>query len=129
MGTQYQCFSSDQGMTWTRPEPSALEGPLSPASIKRDPFSKKLIALHNDHSGAFPFRSGWRAPLVLLVSVDEAQSWSPVVSVEKSITGWYCYTSMLFVRTGLYLSYIAGNKKIGLLSRQKVVFIPSKELP
>lgn len=45
--SQYFSWSSDQGETWTQPEPSQLDSPLSPALIKRLPKSDQLLVVWN----------------------------------------------------------------------------------
>ena len=42
---------------------------------------------------------------------------------EGEPNGWYCYTSMSFVKGRVILSYCAGDKKVGGLSRLKVLAI------
>lgn len=45
--SQFLAYSSDNGETWTKPEPSVLDSPLSPMLIKRIPGSGDLVAVRN----------------------------------------------------------------------------------
>ena len=77
-GSQYVCHSSDGGETWSKPGPSSLASPLSPASIERIPWTGDLLCVWNDHSGVHPFPEGRRTPLCLAISKDEGANLEPV---------------------------------------------------
>jgi len=127
-GTQYESFSDDRGEHWSKPVPGTLAYPLSPASIERNPWNGELICVWNDHSGWHVFPAGKRSPLCLAVSRDEGKTWQPSRVIEGDPNGWYCYTSMSFIKDRLILSYCAGDSKIGGLNRLKVVAISRKWL-
>ncbi len=127
-GSQYVCYSSDRGDTWTKPTPSGLASPVSPATIERLPWSGDLVCVWNDHTGRHPFRRGKRTPLCVAISRDEGKTWEPSRAVERNQRGWYCYTSMSFLADRVLLSYCAGNEKIGRLNRLKVVSISREVL-
>ncbi len=120
-GAQYESFSDDKGERWTRPAPGRLASPLSPATIRRNPWTDELVCVWNDHSGRHVFPAGKRTPLCLAVSRDEGKTWQPSRVIEGDPNGWYCYTSMSFIKDRLILSYCAGDSKIGGLNRLKVV--------
>jgi Neuraminidase (sialidase) len=119
-GVQYGCWSTDSGETWPLPTRTSLASPESPASIKRLPGSADLLAVFNDHSGAFPFEKGKRTPLAAAISSDGGQTWTRRKIIECDKEGWYCYTAIHFVKGGVLLAYCAGDSKIGRLSRLRV---------
>ncbi len=123
-GSQYVCHSSDGGQTWSKPGPSPLASPLSPATIERIPWTNDLLCIWNDHSGRYPFSKGRRTPLCMAISQDEGETWSPSQIIEANPDGWYCYTSLTFVGDRAILSYCAGDKQVGGLNRLKVLAIP-----
>lgn len=127
-GSQYICFSRDGGETWSKAQPSDLASPLSPASIKRNPWTDELVCVWNDHSGIHQYPQGRRTPLCLAVSRDEGKSWSRSRIIEGNPDGWYCYTSITFVKDRMLLAYCAGDKKVGGLNRLKVLAIPKSWL-
>ncbi len=127
-GSQYICYSSDGGETWTKAQPSNLASPLSPATIERIPWTGDLLCVWNDHSGLHPFPKGRRTPLCLAVSKDEGAAWSQSEILENNPDGWYCYTAMAFVKDRLLLAYCAGDKQVGGLNRLKVVTISKDQL-
>jgi hypothetical protein len=119
-GTQYAMTSEDGGNTWSVPAPSPLRSPTSPASIKRLPGSPELLAVYNDHSGAFRFVEKKRTPLVAAISGDGAATWTRHRLLEGDADGWYCYTAIHFVGDTVLLAYCAGDSKIGGLNRLRV---------
>jgi hypothetical protein len=126
--SQYVCYSQDGGETWSKAEPSALASPLSPASIKRIPWTGELLCAWNDHSGAHPYPAGRRTPLCLALSKDEGKTWGPSRIIEGDPDGWYCYTAMAFLEERVLLAYCAGDKKVGGLNRLKVLAISKDRL-
>ena len=121
-GSQYFCTSADGGDTWTKPEPSALAAPVSPATIERIPWSDgDLLCVWNDHTGRHPCKNEQRTPLCVAVSRDNGVTWSPSAMLEGNPDGWFCYISMTFVKNSVLLSYCAGDNVVGGLNRLKVV--------
>lgn len=119
--SQYISYSQDGGETWSKAKPSELISPLSPASIKRIPWSGDLLCVWNDHSGIHNYTKGRRTPLCLAVSKDEGKTWSRSRIIEDDPDGWYCYTAITFVKNRAILSYCAGDNKIGGLNRLKIL--------
>ena len=117
---QYECYSEDQGVTWTEPKPSVLKSPLSPASIERLPWTGDLVCIWNDHSGTHPFPKGRRNPLCVAVSKDDGKTWSDSVVIEKDPDGWYCYTSMTFQKDRVLLTYNSCVLPTWCMNRLKV---------
>lgn len=112
-GAQHGFRSTDDGKTWTPPEPTELQSPVSPASIRRIPGSDDLLALYNDHSGKFPFPKGKRSPLVAAISSDGGKTWPVRKLIEGDPDGWYCYTAIHFVGDTVLLGHCAGDSKFG----------------
>lgn len=113
LGRQYGCFSSDSGITWTKPAPSYFTGPCSPLSIKRNSLGKYLavwnpVPKYNGRS--FSAWSNGRTPLVCAVS-DDGINWSDTVLIDgDSEDAGYCYTAIHFEGDNLLLAYCAGGQ-------------------
>lgn len=122
-GSQYVCYSGDGAESWSRPEPSSLASPVSPASIKRIPWTGDLLCVWNDHSGLHRYPAGRRTPLCLAISKDEGKSWGESRMIEDDADGWYCYTAITFLDNRLFLAYCAGDRQIGGLNRLKILAI------
>jgi len=120
-GSQYICYSRDGAETWSKARPSGLASPLSPASIKRIPWSGDLLCVWNDHSGTHTYPKGRRTPLCWALSQDEGKTWSRSRVIEANPDGWYCYTAITFVKDRAILAYCAGDREVGGLNRLKVL--------
>jgi sialidase-1 len=105
LGAQWGCVSTNAGLSWPPPAATSLKSPLSPASIKRLPGSTDLLAVFNDHSGAFPFPKGKRTPLVAAISSNGGQTWPARKVLEDDPHGVYCYTAIHFVDGAVLLGY------------------------
>jgi hypothetical protein len=127
-GSQYLSTSTDHGDTWRQLAPSQFASPLSPATIERVPFSGELLCVWNDHTGVHPFPAKKRSPLCFAVSRDEGETWSRSRVIEPDPDGWYCYTSMTFLKDRVLLSYVAGDPAVGRLNRLKVVSLSKDQL-
>jgi len=112
-GMQYAAYSKDKGKKWTEAVPYGLPSPLSPATIVRDPASRKLIAIWNNY-GILGLGYGKRSPFNLAISSDEGKSWTNVKTIHDDPDGHYCYTAARFNTQGdLLLSYCAGLRSKG----------------
>jgi hypothetical protein len=124
-GSQYVCYSSDGGEKWTKPEPSAIISPRSPASIERIPSTGDLLLVWNDHRCVDQALRGKRTPLCVAISCDEAKTWEPAQTLEDDPHGWYCYTAIEFVGGHVLLAHCSGNRRKGNgLARSQVTRFP-----
>ncbi len=124
IGTQYEAFSDNGGVTWSRPRPAPLCSPRSPASIVRIPETDDLMVVWNDHSGQYPFQKEKRTPLCTAISRNEGRTWENSKVLEDNPDGWYCYTNITFVDDGALVGYCAGDSEVGGLNRLKVTRVP-----
>lgn len=116
-GVQYLSFSGDGGESWSKPTPSTLASPQSPASCKRIPGTGDLLLVWNNHA-AHPERADQRSPLHTAISRDEGQTWTNPRPVESDPDGWYCYTAIAFAADHLLLSYCTGPRAQALAATQ-----------
>jgi sialidase-1 len=105
LGSVYQCFSSDSGASWSKPEPAKLEAPVSPAIIKRIPSTGHLLIVWNH---TLPHRRGGhtdRFPLTAAISRDEARTWERIRDVETDVRYTYAYPSLTFIGNRVLVTY------------------------
>lgn len=125
-GCQYLAFSKDGGETLSKPEPSQLFSPKSPASIKRIPSTGDLLLAWNDHADiplTFSLHGqpqGTRVPLSTAISKDDGKTWQNVKRLEGNPAGWYCYIALDFAGDAALLGYCA----MGANAHSRVTRVP-----
>lgn len=102
-GCQYKAFSADGGENWSKAVPAPeFPSPLSPLSMKRDPFSNRLVAVWNDIDPRWKIRNeepehNWgRLPLVIAFSGDDGSSWTNHTILGADPRRGYCYSALFF---------------------------------
>jgi sialidase-1 len=134
-GRQYAMRSSDAGVTWSAPVAMAMHSPASPASIKRIPGSKDLLAVFSDYSGQFPFTFakstyGGRTPLVAATSSDGGVTWRTAKLLEGNPTSDYCYTAIHFVGDAVLFGYLdinASGTKNHVIRRMNLAWLTAPD--
>lgn len=109
LGCIYQCFSSDRGITWSRPESTKLEAPVSPAIIKRIPSTGDLLLIWNH---TLPHaRSGHsdRFPLTAAISRNDAASWDHIRDFDTDVRYTFGYPSITFCKDRALITYWAAR--------------------
>jgi sialidase-1 len=100
-GSIYRCYSSDQGETWSVPEPMHIDSPLSPQSIKRIPSTGHLLLTWNNSKDK-------RFPLTVAISRDDGKTWEHIKNLDEDPAHTYAYTSIEFLRDRALFTYYAG---------------------
>lgn len=113
-GMQYVSYSKNKGKTWGKGQPSNIPSPLSPATIMRDPATKKLVLIWNNF-GEMGLKYGKRTPYTIAVSENEGLTWKNIKTIHNDPEGYYCYTAARFIGNGkLFLSYCASKRSAAL---------------
>jgi sialidase-1 len=136
-GRQWQMFSADEGESWTAPEPSRFQSPVSPLSMKRIPTTGDLLAVWNDISLADGLwgpaaqtvasspKSWGRTPLAAAVSRDDGKTWSPSRILEQDPDHGFCYIAIHVEGDAVLLAYCCGGGDSGhVLQDMKIRRIP-----
>lgn len=120
LGVQYESFSSDGGMTFTAPKPSAVCAPRAPAAVKRL-SNGDLLLVWNDISDMTPAdrcedTKTWtrRNRLRVAVSDDDGRTWKHAKWLENDPRGWFCYTAILEDDGHVFLAYNTTGRLNGL---------------
>jgi predicted neuraminidase len=123
-GCQYRTVSTDQGSSWSQPEPTAILSPCSPASLIRLPATGDLLMVWNDHRDVAPDLAGKRTPFTAAVSSDDGLTWSAPLTLEDAPHGWYCYTAIHLVDDHVLLGHCAGDRRTGGLQVTQITRFP-----
>jgi sialidase-1 len=97
--------SADGGDHWGEPSRLPVTAPESPATIRRVPATGDLLLVWNNTHEAGAGHGGRRTPLTAAVSSDEGKTWRHVRDVEARADRTYAYTSVLFVKDRVLLTY------------------------
>jgi len=105
---QYFSVSEDSGDHWTKPAPTVLTSPESPALIKRIPSTGDILLLWNNVAS----RSNWpRIPLTAAISRDEGRTWSHFNDVDNRKDFDAAYPSVTFVGDEALVAYYSRSTK------------------
>jgi len=134
-GRQYECFSRDDGVSWTTPVPSAFTSAVSPLSARRLSDGRIVavwnpIPLYNGRSERIDgVWTGARTPLVLAISTDDGETFSEPIPLETDERSGFCYVAIHQVDDSLLLAYCAGGVIDGsTLNRLRIRKLSIREL-
>jgi Neuraminidase (sialidase) len=105
LGRIYRSYSSDRGITWTKPEAMELKSPVSPATVVRIPSTGHLLMVWNNTEPSKDNAGLPRSPLSTAISKDEGKTWENIRNLEDAPDGNYCYISVTFKGSKAILTY------------------------
>src|SRR4029079_9938430 len=108
--------SVDGGDHWPAPGKLPLEAPESPAAIRTIPATGDLRLVWNNTYDKGKGHGGDRTPLTSAISSDGGKSWSHVRNLETNRDQAYAYTSLLFHKDRVLLSYYVADSASGRIS-------------
>lgn len=125
-GKQYQCFSQDNGKSWTEPEPSVFSSPCSPLSATRL-SDGRVVAVWNPipeegrETTVKGIWTGARNPLVIAFS-DDGRNFGEQIEIENNPESGFAYTAIHELpNKSLLLAYCAGGRGDGcMLNRLRI---------
>lgn len=99
---QYVSYSEDGGVRWSKPQPTQLASPESPALVKRIPTTGDLLVLWNNVAS----KSNWpRTPLTAAISTDEGKTWRNFQDIDNRQHYDAAYPSVTFVGDEALVAY------------------------
>jgi hypothetical protein len=122
VGCQYFARSQDGGEHWSKPEPSSVSSPESPATMTKLPGKETLVIIWNDQRDRpLEYRRKsppHRTPLALALSHDNGRTWKKTKIIENDPDCGYCYTAARWIGDRLILGYCAHRSPWGLATTQ-----------
>ena len=132
LGCQFQCFSEDDGLTWSIPGPNYFfSSPASPMLVKD--VGDYTVAVFNPEPNfnGRPASEPWgRTPYVCAVSDDRGQTFTKdrTFYIEDDRHNGYCYPAILDGTDYFLLAYYHSNNTGVCLNSCKIVKIQHCEL-
>ncbi len=129
---QFECFSDDDGVTWTSPSPNRFfSSPDSPLLMKR--VGKFTVAVFNPipNYTTRPNADGntWgRTPLVCAVSEDDGNTFNRIFALEDDPDNGYCYPAIIEGDDYFLVSYYHSNNSESPLTSCKIIKIMYDEI-
>jgi len=113
-GYLYQAFSSDDGETWTEPEPTQFVSPSAPASVLRLRDGRIVVIWNNSLKPKHVFN---RLVLAAAISSDEGKTWRGYREIARTDgaegpDGWVCYPGMTQAADGAIVVSFKANKSV-----------------
>jgi sialidase-1 len=109
-------ISDDCSDHWSEPSKLPVEAPESPATIRTIPATGDLLLVWNKTFIPGSGHGGKRTPLTAAVSSDEGKTWRHVRNLETSPDHGFAYTSVLFHKERVLLSYYVHDHQSGRIS-------------
>jgi len=83
LGRMYRCYSSDGGISWTRPEAMQIAASYTPHMIRRIPSTGDLLMIWNQGSRQEITTGLHRHRLSCAISKDDGQTWANFKNLES----------------------------------------------
>lgn len=116
LGQITTAISKDGGDHWSEPGRLPVKAPEAPATLRRIPATGDLLLVWNNTHVPGAGHGGKRTPLTVAVSADNGKTWRHVRDLENAPDRAFAYTSVLFVRDRVLLTYYVEEAKTGRLS-------------
>ncbi len=133
LGYQYECYSADNGETWSTPEPNVFfSSPASPMSVKD--FKDLTVAIFNpipEHILRDDDAEFWgRTPYVMATRKKEENKFTQenLFYLEDDLNNGYCYPATLEGDGYLLVAYYHSNNTDCCLNSTKITKISYEEL-
>ena len=108
--------SDDGGEHWSAPGQLSLQSPEAPATIRTIPSTGDLLLVWNNVFDKSKGHGGDRTPLTASISRDGGTTWENIRNLESDTDHTYAYTSLLFHKDRVLLSYYVGDRRTGRYS-------------
>ncbi|QDU31527.1 HEAT repeat protein [Anatilimnocola aggregata] len=108
--------STDGGDHWSEPAKLSVPAPEAPATIRTIPSTGDLLLVWNNNFVAGQGHGGKRTPLSTAISSDGGKTWTNTRNLESDSDQGFAYTSVLFHKDRVLLSYYVGKIGAGPLS-------------
>ncbi len=132
LGCQFECFSSDNGESWTSPEPNHFfSSPLSPMLVKN--IGRYTVSVFNpipNHLLSDDEKTWGRTPYVCAISEDRGKTFTKerTYFIEDDFSNGYCYPAIIDGDGYFLVAYYHSNNTGICLNSTKIIKIMYDEI-
>ncbi len=130
LGSQWECWSKDDGVTWSAPAPNRFfSGPVAPLLMKdAGPFTVAVFCSMPHFTTRNEARTWGRTPLVAAVSDDKGKTFSRIFYLEDDLSNGYCYPAIFDGGDYMLISYYHSDNLDCPLRSTRILKIAYSEL-
>ena len=132
LGFQYECFSSDSGLTWTIPEPNLFFSSACSPMLVKD-CGKHTVAVFNpvpEHILREDSEPWGRTPYVMAVNKDKGKTFNKddLFYIEDDLNNGYCYPAIFSGEDYMLIAYYHSNNTEICLNSTKIIKIMYEDI-
>lgn len=132
LGFQFECFSSDNGITWTTPEPNLFFSSACSPMLVKD-CGKYTVAVFNpipEHILREETEPWGRTPFVIAVSTDKSKTFKKenIYYIEDDLNNGYCYPAIYEGGDYFLVAYYHSNNTEICLNSTKIIKVKYDEI-
>ena len=130
LGCQWECYSNDEGATWSSPVPNRFfTSPDAPLLIKdAGDFTIAVFCPMPRFTTRHEVRSWGRTPIIAAVSDDKGQTFNRVFYLENDLSNGYAYPAIFDGGDYMLISYYHSDNLDVVLRATKILKIKYDEI-
>jgi len=130
LGCQWECYSKDEGATWSSPIPNRFfSGPAAPLLMKDvGPFTVAVFCPMPNFTTRCENRTWGRTPIIAAVSDDKGASFNRVFYLENDLSNGYAYPAIFDGGDYMLISYYHSDNLDAVLRSTKILKIDYNEI-
>ncbi len=130
LGCQWECYSKDDGATWSVPTPNRFfSSPDAPLLMKDvGPFTVAVFCPIPRFTTRNVNRTWGRTPFIVAVSDDKGKSFDRVFYLENDLSNGYCYPGIFDGGDYMLISYYHSDNLDSVLRSTKILKIEYGEI-
>lgn len=130
LGCQWECYSKDEGATWSAPAPNRFfSSPDAPLLMKDvGPFTVAVFCPMPRFTTRYEKRTWGRTPIIAAVSDDKGKTFNRVFYLEDDLANGYGYPAIFDGGDYMLVSYYHSDNLDAVLRSTKILKIEYSEL-
>lgn len=130
LGCQWECYSKDDGATWSSPAPNRFfSSPDAPLLMKDvGPFTVAVFCPMPHFTTRYEERTWGRTPIIAAVSDDKGASFNRVFYLENDLSNGYAYPAIFDGGDYMLISYYHSDNLDAVLRSTKILKIDYSEI-